>query len=127
MRERPEAGIARIAPDHRRPLHARPQLKTNRPRLHREGNYATLFPSASLKYNLTRALDLQVGFSQTVKRPQFGDVAGVWVINDDNLTVTAPNPTLRPERSRKREPAGEDGGGPVDPAVEQLPEHVDED
>ena len=72
----------------------------SRPRLHRIGRYADLFPSASAKYNFTRTLDLQVGFSQTVKRPQFGDVAGVWVINDDDLTVTAPNVNLRPETSR---------------------------
>ncbi len=72
----------------------------SRPRLHRVGNYANLFPSAALKVNLTRTLDLQVGFSQTVKRPQFGDVAGVWVINDDNLTITAPNVNLKPETSK---------------------------
>lgn len=72
----------------------------SRPRIHRVGNYDNLFPSASAKYSFTRTLDLQVGFSQTVKRPQFGDVAGVWVINDDALTVTAPNVNLRPETSK---------------------------
>ncbi|PAW67357.1 MAG: hypothetical protein B9S34_05545 [Opitutia bacterium Tous-C1TDCM] len=72
----------------------------SRPRIHRLGNYDNLFPSASVKYNFTRTLDLQVGFSSTVKRPQFGDVAGVWVINDDTLTVTAPNVNLKPETSR---------------------------
>jgi TonB-dependent receptor len=72
----------------------------SRPRIHRLGNYDNLFPSASIKYNFTRTLDLQVGFSTTVKRPQFGDVAGVWVINDDTLTVTAPNVNLKPETSR---------------------------
>ena len=71
----------------------------SRPRVHRGGSYNNLFPSAALKYNFTRSLDLQVGFSKTVKRPQFGDVAGVWVINDDALTVTAPNVNLRPETS----------------------------
>jgi TonB-dependent receptor len=71
----------------------------SKPRLHRVGDYDHLFPSASLKYNFTRNLDLQVGFSKTVKRPQFGDVAGVWVINDDTLTITAPNVNLKPETS----------------------------
>ncbi|MSU48924.1 MAG: TonB-dependent receptor [Opitutus sp.] len=71
----------------------------SRPRVHRLGNYDHLFPSASAKYNLTRSLDLQVGISKTVKRAQFGDVAGVWVINDDTLTVTAPNANLKPETS----------------------------
>ena len=72
----------------------------SRPRIHRLGNYDNLFPSASIKYNFTPTLDLQVGFSTTVKRPQFGDVAGVWVINDDTLTITAPNVNLKPETSR---------------------------
>ena len=72
----------------------------SRPRIHRVGTYDNLFPSASAKYSFTRTLDLQVGFSQTVKRPQFGDVAGVWVINDDALTVTAPNVNLQPETSK---------------------------
>lgn len=71
----------------------------SRPRIHRLGNYDNVFPSAALKYSFTRSLDLQVGFSTTVKRPQFGDVAGVWVINDDALTVTAPNVNLKPETS----------------------------
>jgi len=71
----------------------------SRPRVHRLGNYDNLFPSASAKYPLTRTLDLQVGVSKTVKRPQFGDVAGVWVINDDTLTITAPNANLKPETS----------------------------
>ncbi len=72
----------------------------SRPRIQRMGNYDNLFPSASIKFNFTRTLDLQVGFSTTVKRPQFGDVAGVWVIDDDTLTVTAPNVNLKPETSR---------------------------
>jgi TonB-dependent receptor len=71
----------------------------SRPRVHREGKYGNLFPSASVKYKLLSNLDLQVGYSKTIKRPQFGDVAGVWVINDDALTITAPNVNLKPEMS----------------------------
>ncbi len=69
------------------------------PRTHRTGEYDHMFPSASVKYNITRTLDLQVGYSSTVKRPQFANIAGVWVINDDAFTVTAPNVNLKPETS----------------------------
>lgn len=52
-----------------------------------------------MKYNITRNLDLQVGFSRTVKRPEVASLAGVWLIDDDALTVNAPNVNLKPEYS----------------------------
>ncbi len=71
----------------------------SRPQIHRTGGYDNLFPSAGVKYNLTRQLDLQVGFSRTIKRPQVSALAGVWLIDDDALTVNAPNVNLKPEYS----------------------------
>jgi len=71
----------------------------SRPRVHRTGSYDNLFPSASLKYQPWRNLDLQLGYSSTIRRPTFRDVAGVWTINDEALTVSAPNPNLKPEES----------------------------
>jgi outer membrane receptor protein involved in Fe transport len=35
-----------------------------------------------------------------VRRPTFRDIAGVWSIDDADLSVAAPNPNLKPERSR---------------------------
>lgn len=72
----------------------------SKPKVHRRGDYANLFPSASLKYKFNRNLDLHFGFSSTIRRPTFRDLAGVWVINDENLTVSAPNPGLKPETSK---------------------------
>src|SRR6185295_16520877 len=57
------------------------------------------FPSASLKYNLWRNLDLHFGYSATIRRPSYVNLAGVWVIDDSPPTVTAPNPRLKPETS----------------------------
>ncbi|MDP3069552.1 MAG: TonB-dependent receptor [Opitutaceae bacterium] len=71
----------------------------SRPQIHRTGGYDNLFPSAAAKYNITRQLDLQVGFSRTIKRPQVASLAGVWLIDDDTLTVNAPNVNLLPEYS----------------------------
>ena len=71
----------------------------SRPPIHRTGQYDNLFPSASAKYSLGRNLDLQVGFSKTIKRPSVTNVAGVWLINDDTLFITAPNVNLKPELS----------------------------
>lgn len=72
----------------------------SKPRIHRTGGYNNMFPSASIKYKINQHFDAQLGFSSTIRRPTFRDVAGVWVINDDNLTVSAPNTSLKPETSK---------------------------
>jgi TonB-dependent receptor len=72
----------------------------SKPKIHRTGGYNNMFPSASLKYKISQNFDAQLGFSSTIRRPTFRDVAGVWVINDDNLTVSAPNTSLKPETSK---------------------------
>jgi TonB-dependent receptor len=72
----------------------------SQPRLHRKSDYDNFFPSASLKYRITRNLDAHFGFSSTIRRPAFFHVAGVWLINDNTLTVTSPNPQLKPETSK---------------------------
>jgi iron complex outermembrane recepter protein len=70
------------------------------PKVHREGRYDNFFPSASVKYKLSSAFDFHLGYSSTIRRPTIRDLAGVWVINDDALTVNAPNPRLKPETSK---------------------------
>lgn len=72
----------------------------SKPPINRTGNYDNFFPSASLKYRFPLNLDLQLGFSSTIRRPTFGDLTGVWVINETQRTVTAPNRNLGPEKSR---------------------------
>jgi TonB-dependent receptor len=71
----------------------------SQPRVNRTGSYDNLFPSASLKYGLLRNLDLQFGYSSTIRRPSYVNLSGVWIVNDTALTVTAPNPRLKPETS----------------------------
>jgi outer membrane receptor protein involved in Fe transport len=71
----------------------------SQPRVSRTGIYHNFFPSASLKYNLARNLDLHFGSSSTIRRPSYVNLAGVWTINDTALTVTTPNPRLKPELS----------------------------
>ena len=71
----------------------------SQPRVHRTGRYDNFFPSGSFKYRFTRNLDFQLGYSKTIRRPTFRDIAGVWSVDEASQTVTAPNPNLRPERS----------------------------
>jgi TonB-dependent receptor len=71
----------------------------SKPRVHRKGGYDNFFPSASFKYKLSERFDAHFGYSRTIRRPTFRDVAGVWAINDDTMRVSAPNPNLTPEIS----------------------------
>jgi len=71
----------------------------SRPRIHRLGNYDNFFPSGSLKYRLSRSFDVHFGYSSTIRRPSYVDLAGVRLINDTSLTVTTPNVGLKPETS----------------------------
>ncbi|RZI98646.1 MAG: hypothetical protein EON90_12650 [Brevundimonas sp.] len=70
-----------------------------RPKVEREGDYDYFFPSASLKYSFDDSLDLQVGYSRTIRRPEVSVLSGVWSVNDAEQIVTTPNPGLQPELS----------------------------
>jgi TonB-dependent receptor len=70
-----------------------------KPRIDRAGKYDKFFPSASLKFAVSDSIDLQIGYSRTIRRPEVNVLAGVWSVNDETQTVTAPNPGLQPELS----------------------------
>ncbi|MFM8337192.1 MAG: TonB-dependent receptor domain-containing protein [Opitutaceae bacterium] len=72
----------------------------SRPRSKRAGTYDNFFPSASLKYQFAPSLDGQLGFSSTIRRPPYANLAGVWIVNETLRTVTAPNAALKPETSK---------------------------
>jgi len=71
----------------------------SRPEVYRKGKYDHFFPSASVKYAFDDSLDLQVGYSRTIQRPAVSVLSGVWSINDEAMTVRAPNPGLEPQLS----------------------------
>jgi TonB-dependent receptor len=71
----------------------------SQPRIDRPGGYDYFFPSASAKYLLRDNLHAHLGYSHTIRRPTFNDVTGIWIVNEEALTVTAPNPNLKPETS----------------------------
>jgi TonB-dependent receptor len=66
-----------------------------------EGGYENLFLSGGAKYAISRNLHLQVAASQSIGRPNYGNVAGVITIDEANETIRVPNPDLRPETSDK--------------------------
>ncbi|HRE82899.1 MAG TPA: TonB-dependent receptor, partial [Opitutaceae bacterium] len=67
----------------------------------RRGKYDDWFLSGGVKYEFTRKLVGQVAFSDSILRPDYGNLGGITTVNDTNLTVTVPNPELKPEHSTK--------------------------
>jgi iron complex outermembrane receptor protein len=58
----------------------------------RRGNYDDWFLSGGVKYDFTKRLVGQFAFSQSVLRPDYGNLGGVVSVNDDTLIVSVPNP-----------------------------------
>ena len=72
----------------------------SRPRVKRESEYHNYFPSALLKYYITRNFEWQAGFNKAISRPPLDSLTGVWQIDEINERVTAPNASLLPEFSK---------------------------
>ncbi|WP_066685511.1 TonB-dependent receptor domain-containing protein [Caulobacter sp. CCH9-E1] len=67
----------------------------------RHGEYDDWFWSGGAKYDFTKKLVGQLAFSQSILRPDYGNLGGVVSVNDNTLIVTVPNPLLKPEHSTK--------------------------
>jgi TonB-dependent receptor len=67
----------------------------------RRGSYEDWFLSGGVKYDLAKRLVAQVSFSESILRPDYGNLGGVTTVNDNTQTVTVPNPLLKPEHSTK--------------------------
>ncbi|MEN9634841.1 MAG: hypothetical protein RL077_3245 [Verrucomicrobiota bacterium] len=65
------------------------------------GGYENLFFSGGAKYAVTEKLNVQLAANQSIGRPDYNNLAGAIAVNDTNLTVTLPNPDLKPETSNK--------------------------
>ncbi len=72
----------------------------SRPWIRKDSDYARLFPSASLKYNILSNLNLQLGFSTTIRRPNYGDLIGVTLVDTTNSLINIANKRLQPEKAR---------------------------
>lgn len=67
----------------------------------RHGEYDDWFLSGGVKYDFTKKLVGQLAFSQSILRPDYGNLGGVVAVDDNTLFVTVPNPLLKPEHSTK--------------------------
>ena len=62
-------------------------------------NYTDLFPSAHLRYEVTKAFVLRAGASTSIVRPQFAAASGSQTVNDTARTVSGGNPNIKPTLS----------------------------
>jgi TonB-dependent receptor len=76
-------------------------LYHNGRRFARRNAYTNLFLSGGAKYDLTQNLQAQLSASQSIRRPDYSNLAGVVTYDEDSLFVTIPNPLLKPERLSK--------------------------
>lgn len=67
----------------------------------RHGEYDDWFLSGGAKYDFTKKLVGQLAFSQSILRPDYGNLGGVVSVDDTKQIVTVPNPLLKPEHSTK--------------------------
>ena len=67
----------------------------------RHGEYDDWFLSGGAKYDFSKKLVGQLAFSQSILRPDYGNLGGVVSVNDTSQIVTVPNPLLKPEHATK--------------------------
>ena len=72
----------------------------SQPRITRESEYHNYFPSILLKYQILRNLEFQAGHNRAISRPPIDNLTGLWIVDDVNQRISAPNPELPPEHSK---------------------------
>ena len=70
-------------------------------RRNKYGGYDNDFFSGGMKFSLMRNLVIQISGNQSIGRPDYNNLAGAIAVNENNQTVTMPNPDLKPETSDK--------------------------
>jgi len=62
-------------------------------------DYTDIFPSAHLRYDVSKAFVLRAGASTSIVRPQFAAASGSQTVNDTARTVSGGNPNIKPTLS----------------------------
>ncbi len=94
-------GVVTYAPARSTSLSGIKYQYQSQPKVKRSGKYDDFFPSVSVKYNILSNFEWQAGFNRSIGRPSINALAGLWVVDEQNQRVAAPNPELQPERHKK--------------------------
>jgi TonB-dependent receptor len=66
----------------------------------RSGDYRSVFPGLHLKYQFNRSILARFSYSETIGRPNIGQLIPRTTVNYDNQTVSTSNPGLKPQWSQ---------------------------
>ncbi|PTX98540.1 TonB-dependent receptor [Opitutus sp. ER46] len=64
------------------------------------GQYRDYFPSIHFRYRITPNFLARLSYSNGIGRPNFGSIVPSMSVNHDEMTVTANNPSLKPQYSK---------------------------
>ncbi len=64
------------------------------------GKYDNLFPSIHAKYALTRDLLLRASWTNSIGRPNYGEIIPNTTVDEVNQTIRVTNPAVKPQYSR---------------------------
>ena len=73
----------------------------SRPRTTRRGSYDNLFPSLTAKYRFSDSLLADIGYGQSISRPDINNISGLYSYNDVAEEIRVANPNLKPETSQR--------------------------
>lgn len=69
-------------------------------RITRTGDYRSVFPGLHLKYQFNRNLLARFSYSESIGRPNIGQLIPRTTVNYDNQTLSTSNPSLEPQWSQ---------------------------
>ena len=72
-----------------------------RPKTTRRGTYDNLFPSLTAKYRFSEKLLADIGYGQSISRPDINNISGLYSYNDLAEVIRVANPNLKPETSKR--------------------------
>ena len=73
----------------------------SRPKTTRRGTYDNLFPSVTAKYRFSDSLLADIGYGQSISRPDINNISGLYSYNDVAEEIRVANPNLKPETSQR--------------------------
>lgn len=73
----------------------------SRPKTSRRGSYDNLFPSVTAKYRFSESLLADIGYGESISRPDINNISGLYSYNDIAEEIRVANPNLKPETSKR--------------------------
>jgi iron complex outermembrane receptor protein len=67
----------------------------------RRGSYDNFFPSFTAKYRFSENLLADIGYGESISRPNINNISGLYSYNEEAEEIRVANPNLKPETSKR--------------------------